>query len=427
MIGLFDNQQLAEKFSAIYPKLNILLHSFDLQDCTFMTPYKCILKNFKLINDTKPLFFADIKLSNFESINLNGHYGEIFDFGSKKANVTFFEPNHLKHVSTIEYLTNQGHVLTRDYYNYFGEHYARENYNVNEELVSTTYYDHLGREVILKNYNFNKEILIHINNTVKTFHSEREVFNFCYNNIDKEIKDIVLTDNERNIELLSDKTKMYYVAYEQKLDAQYIDHIFNMGFAGIILYENINLYKEICENNSHIYHISEKMELKNPKRNQHIAIVTNSQYTEQLEHFIATLPNFHFHIAAPTIMGELLTNLDAYDNVTLYQNASEAIIDQIISKCSIYLDVNYHNEVYHAIKKAFCNNSYILGFDVTIKNKVYTNKENIFAIDDIDKMVCSIQAFVAEDGFYQQIIQTNSKLANEINQLSLKLNHLLTW
>ncbi|MEK0401069.1 hypothetical protein WMW75_06445 [Streptococcus suis] len=89
MIGLFDNQQLAEKFSAIYPELNILLHSFDLQDCTFMTPYKFILKNFKFINETKPLFFGDIKLSNFESINLNGHYGEIFDFGSKKANVTF--------------------------------------------------------------------------------------------------------------------------------------------------------------------------------------------------------------------------------------------------------------------------------------------------------------------------------------------------
>ncbi|HFI0467941.1 TPA: hypothetical protein ACGOYW_001353 [Streptococcus suis] len=427
MIGLFDNQQLAEKFSAIYPELNILLHSFDLQDCTFMTPYKFILKNFKFINETKPLFFGDIKLSNFESINLNGHYGEIFDFGSKKANVTFFEPNHLKHVSTIDYLTNQGHIVTRDYYNYFGEHYARENYNVNEEPVSITYYDHLGREVILKNYNTNKEILIHINNKVRTFHSERDIFNFCYNNIDEDVKDIVLTDNERNIELLSGKTKMYYVDYEQKLDAQYIDHIFNIGFAGIVLYENVNLYKEICGNNSNIYHISEKIELKNPKRNQHIAIVTNSQYTEQLEHFIATLPNFHFHIAAPTIMGELLTNLDAYDNVTLYQNASEMTIDHIISKCSIYLDVNYHNEVYHAIKKAFCNNSYILGFDVTIKNRVYTHKENIFAIDDIDKMICSIQSFVAEDSFYQQIIQTNSKLANEINQLSLKLNHLLTW
>lgn len=427
MIGLFDNQQLAEKFSAIYPELNILLHSFDLQDCTFMTPYKFILKNFKFINETKPLFFGDIKLSNFESINLNGHYGEIFDFGSKKANVTFFEPNHLKHVSTIDYLTNQGHVVTRDYYNYFGEHYARENYNVNEEPVSITYYDHLEREVILKNYNTNKEILIHINNKVRTFHSEGDIFNFCYNNIDEDVKDIVLTDNERNIELLSGKTKMYYVDYEQKLDAQYIDHIFNMGFTGIILYENVNLYKEICGNNSNIYHISEKIELKNSKRNQHIAIVTNSQYTEQLEHFIATLPNFHFHIAAPTIMGELLTNLDAYDNVTLYQNASEMTIDHIISKCSIYLDVNYHNEVYHAIKKAFCNNSYILGFDVTIKNRVYTHKENIFAIDDIDKMICSIQSFVAEDSFYQQIIQTNSKLANEINQLSLKLNHLLTW
>ncbi|MEK0401070.1 hypothetical protein WMW75_06450 [Streptococcus suis] len=317
--------------------------------------------------------------------------------------------------------------MTRDYYNYFGEHYARENYNVNEEPVSITYYDHLGREVILKNYNTNKEILIHINNKVRTFHSERDVFNFCYNNIDEDVKDIVLTDNERNIELLSGKTKMYYVDYEQKLDAQYIDHIFNMGFTGIILYENVNLYKEICGNNSNIYHISEKIELKNPKRNQHIAIVTNSQYTEQLEHFIATLPNFHFHIAAPTIMGELLTNLDAYDNVTLYQNASEMTIDHIISKCSIYLDVNYHNEVYHAIKKAFCNNSYILGFDVTIKNREYTHKENIFAIDDIDKMICSIQSFVAEDSFYQQIIQTNSKLAIEINQLSLKLNHLLTW
>lgn len=428
MIGLFDNQRLAEKFAASYPELNILHHSFDIQDCKFMTPYKFILKNFTFIQDTNPLFFGDIKLSNFESISLNGHYGEIFDMGNKKANVTFFEPNHLKYVSTIEHLTNQGQVLARDYYNYFGEHYARENYNINQEPVSATYYDNLGREVIVKNYNFNKEILFHTNNSIKTFNSERDVFTFCYNNIDEDAKDIVLTDNERNIELLSGKTKFFYIDYEQKLDSQYIDHIFDMGFSGIILYDNVQLYKEMCENNnnSNVFHFSEKIVLKKPERNNHVAIITNSQYTEQLEHFISTLTNFHFHIAAPTVMGELLTNLDAYDNVTLYQNASELTIDHIISTCSIYLDVNYHNEVYHAIKKAFYNNSYILGFDSTIKNKMYTDKENIFAIDDIDNMIYSIQAFLMDDGFYDQTIQNNYKLASEINHLSLQLNHLLT-
>ncbi|HEM2866577.1 TPA: hypothetical protein U0658_002332, partial [Streptococcus suis] len=136
-----------------------------------------------------------------------------------------------------------------------------------------TYYDNLGREVIVKNYNFNKEILFHTNNSIKTFNSERDVFTFCYNNIDEDAKDIVLTDNEKNIELLSGKTKFFYIDYEQKLDAQYIDHIFDMGFSGIILYDNVQLYKEMCENNnnSNVFHFSEKIVLKKPERNNHVA------------------------------------------------------------------------------------------------------------------------------------------------------------
>ena len=81
-------------------------------------------------------------------------------------------------------------------------------------------------------------------------------------------------------------------------------------------------------------------------------IVTWSANVEHLEYLISSLPDWHFHLAAPVYCIESVTKLSSYPNMTLYQSILHQRIDWLLDDSSVYLDINRGDEVLDVVSRA---------------------------------------------------------------------------
>ncbi|MBP2621176.1 SP_1767 family glycosyltransferase [Streptococcus panodentis] len=98
-------------------------------------------------------------------------------------------------------------------------------------------------------------------------------------------------------------------------------------------------------------------------------ILTNVQELEQIEFLAQALPTVHFHIACYTEMGDYLRSLDRYDNIQLYPQVVEAVLDEMIGRCQLYLDIHHGTEQYEMGSRFKAAGKPVLTFDNTQKNE----------------------------------------------------------
>ncbi|KAA9298694.1 MULTISPECIES: SP_1767 family glycosyltransferase [Aerococcus] len=99
----------------------------------------------------------------------------------------------------------------------------------------------------------------------------------------------------------------------------------------------------------HIDRIMKKKELTASCR---AVICTNTDQIEQLETLIVGCPEISFHIAAPTLMGDRLLDLNRYKNVMLYPQAGSEAMADLLAGADLYLDINHFAEVGHSVETA---------------------------------------------------------------------------
>lgn len=112
--------------------------------------------------------------------------------------------------------------------------------------------------------------------------------------------------------------------------------------------------------------------------------LTNAQEMEHLLELVASLPEYHFHIAAYTPMGNILLRYEQYPNVSLYPNVMPVIIDQLITQSDVYLDINHGNKFTDIILKAKEKGKEIIAFDTTQQEDV---EEQIFPTSEPEKLI----------------------------------------
>lgn len=86
----------------------------------------------------------------------------------------------------------------------------------------------------------------------------------------------------------------------------------------------------------------------------HCFNLTNSWNIEKIDYLIQKLPDVHFHLAAFTNMSGELVSLSRFQNVTLYPNILPLLVEKIVEKSDLYLDINHDGKmetVYEYIKK----------------------------------------------------------------------------
>lgn len=98
-------------------------------------------------------------------------------------------------------------------------------------------------------------------------------------------------------------------------------------------------------------------------------LLTDVQELEQIEFLAQSLPSVHFYIACYTDMGDYLRSLDRYENIHLYPQVIHAVLDELIDKCQVYLDIHHGSEHYELSSRFKALGKPVLAFDNTKKNE----------------------------------------------------------
>ena len=122
---------------------------------------------------------------------------------------------------------------------------------------------------------------------------------------------------------------------------------------------------------------------KTPRKKRDLFIMTDSQSLEQIDYLVTHLPNFMFHIAANTLMGDVLNCLRKYENVRLYPAILDWNRNRLVDECDIYLDINYEEKNQQVIETAKQKGKPILTFD-TVVNPYHVDQ--VFSSSEPQKM-----------------------------------------
>lgn len=123
-------------------------------------------------------------------------------------------------------------------------------------------------------------------------------------------------------------------------------------------------------------------------------LLTDVQELEQIEFLAQSLPRVHFHIACYTEMGAYLQSLNQYENIHLYPQVIHAVLDELIDKCQIYLDIHHGSEHYQLSSRFKTLDKPVLAFDNTKKNE---NEELVYPHENPQEMVEKLRSLMKKE------------------------------
>ena len=120
-------------------------------------------------------------------------------------------------------------------------------------------------------------------------------------------------------------------------------------------------------------------------------LLTDVQELEQIEFLAQSLPRVDFYIACYTEMGAYLQSLNQYENIHLYPQVIHAVLDELIDKCQVYLDIHHGSEHYQLSRRFKELDKPVLAFDNTKTNE---NEELVYPHENPQEMVEKLRSLM---------------------------------
>ena len=143
-------------------------------------------------------------------------------------------------------------------------------------------------------------------------------------------------------------------------------------------------------------------------------LLTDVQELEQIEFLAQSLPSVHFYIACYTDMGDYLRSLDRYENIHLYPQVIHAVLDELIDKCQVYLDIHHGNEHYELSRRFKALSKPVLAFDNTKKNE---KEELVYPHEHPQEMVRKLRSLMKKEkpqAFRAVVLAANAAYSEQV-------------
>lgn len=346
----------------------------------------------------KPLYFNELPIPDYWEIKSTPQEASVWELDQKRANIYFVEGNPYRQIKEVEWLNREGKVFSKDYYNSSGFRFAQSRIDTqNNQKQSTSYFSKDNREVLVENH-ITDDIILNNKDGVFFFASKTE-FILHY-----------LKDAGFNTDRIFYNSLGFPFLVVYQLDGPGNDILFwqeeiqdqlpgNMrvlldGFARSqkVVVQNKNVFEKIntlctVEQSLKVEFAGYKFPFKRENSGKLSALImTNSDQLKNIEALISQHPNIMFHIGALTEMSSHLLAIARFENVKLFPNISNAVVEKLFRECDIYMDINFGNEILSATREAFLNNMLVLSFEDTLHNSRYVAQPHIFKRDDIQGM-----------------------------------------
>ena len=143
-------------------------------------------------------------------------------------------------------------------------------------------------------------------------------------------------------------------------------------------------------------------------------LLTDVQELEQIEFLSQSLPSVHFYIACYTDMGDYLRSLDRYENIHLYPQVIHAVLDELIDKCQVYLDIHHGNEHYELSSRFKALDKPVLAFDNTKKNE---KEELVYPHEHPQEIVRKLRSLMKKEkpqAFRAVVLAANAAYSEQV-------------
>ncbi|MEJ7542409.1 accessory Sec system glycosylation chaperone GtfB [Staphylococcus intermedius] len=395
MVNLFE--QFDAGSQELYQTLKLAGHDDEtivLIDDGFLpegiiSPYS-FFADYKAPKKKRARFFNEVPMPRFWEIEGNNEEAWIKDMSYKRAHIHFQSGAHRRIISHIDWLDQHGNLQFVNHYNQHGLHFAQTVYDLNGKMIFRRYLDQQGNEVIYENF-IASSIILTWKGQYYHFNSQTAFLVFFLKQLGVDLSGFVI--NSLGLP--------FAVLYQ--LDVPGKDTLFWQessqgeipGNMRLILEGNINRDCRVLIPSHKEYEIIN--EQLNDEQREHIAYsgylyeyqskneysaniltMTNSDQITNLVAMIEACPFATFHIGAVTEMSTVLTSLDVYKNVKLYETIETETIEKLYHKCDVYLDINEGGEIVNAVRKAFDYDMLIMGYEDIAHNRTYTAPENLF-------------------------------------------------
>lgn len=119
--------------------------------------------------------------------------------------------------------------------------------------------------------------------------------------------------------------------------------------------------------------------------------LTASQDIAHIESLVKALPNWHFQIAAFTVVGFELAKLIQYKNVSVYPVVNQYRLDHLMSDSDVYLDINYSRKFPEFIEKFLNSNRPVFAFSSSKGDFESYENYHVISDDKVDRMVFELK------------------------------------
>lgn len=407
-----DSQDLYSSFRSAgfwYPAMVIEDNGFLPED--ILSAYGFFLGDFKEVLGERAhaKFFNQITVPEYWEISGNNSGGSVHDREKERGRIFYAEPAHKRRVQIIDWYDEKGTVRSSDHYNRYGAVFARTLFNAKGQKATKSYFSAEGREVIVENF-VTGDIILNQGDTVRIFHTKTDFVVYALEQAGFGESRIFFNSlstpffvSNRMKAVSGKRDKLFWqepVGEEIPGNMQFLLN----GHAGrteTIMVQKRESYDKLIALGANpdmthrlgfLYSF-----VKENKHRQEALICTNSDRIEHCEKIVKTLPKVHFHIAALTEMSPKLMEMDNCENVSLYPNVKQTVLDDLFKECDFYFDINHEKEIVSAVRKAFLHNQLIFAFEETIHNRNYIAKAHIYPAASVDRLIADVKK-TAKDG-----------------------------
>lgn len=429
MILLFDSYDEESRLwhesikRAGYDHMAIVIQEDDFLPDGVFSAYDLILGN---CHDKmrRERYFNEIAVPDSWDIHVGSdESGSVFFQREEKGKIYYVEAGKKRLVKAVDWYDRKGVVRFRDHYNRYGDLCARTVYDNQGKPMSKTWLSHQGQEIIVENL-VSGDIILNDEGQEVLFQKKRDVIIYYFIKFGFAEKRILFNSLSTPLFILNglpgteEKRDMLFwqgaIGDEIPGNMQWILNG-GSGRIGKIIVQRADTYDKLLQlgaKKEMLYKLGFLYPFKKENRHKPEALICTP--FDKIEHgreLVEALPEMHFHIAAPTAMSPLLTDLGKYRNVSLYPAVAADILEKLYQDCDYYFDINYYWEFASADYRAFLHNHLILAFEETVHERSYVAGEHIYPITEFEVMKADIRTIMSDDAVMEWHLDRQHKQA----------------
>lgn len=377
----------------------------------FISMFEFIIDSISTLPDNfQDVLLPCVNIPQFYSITADTNlYGYILHLGQRKGKIWFRRDCQKICADRVERIDENDNIVRLDHYDRYGFIAFSDFYNDEQKIVSRSYYSADNKPVLNYSYSNDTYSLLDDSHVFMTFNGKKALISYCMSLLISKNERIVPTSFAQITQLkqlgLLDKQHGVFLFQSAEDYQKYLEDLnVSRESRSVVIMNNastIRLNSPAISGPGHmIRYICKNTDIHTLKLNT--LTLTRSDQIESLAELAMNNPHITFHVAAYTMVSPTLLAYEKYNNIKIHPSISPQKLQELLSICGFYLDINHYYEAPEAIVSAAVTPLLIMGFKDTLHNPDYVLPEYVFPTGDHLSFAKALNQLSSDQSLYNE-------------------------